>query len=853
MKLRLLKNLLLFFMIAVCSTYGQTWQLEGNAEFTTAAARVSIAIDNNETPFVAYSDKSSDGKLHIKKFDGTNWIEVGDVASTAGMIPEMIVLRINPVTNQPWVVYKNTSTNKIDLISYDGSNWVDEGTSIGNFQPYSKIVFNIDANGNPVLAAQATTSPSYQIKLRLYAKRSANWVKEKEYTIFSNAYDLGNANTLVISEYYTFANRTRNLLKTLEYDGTTWNQTHGSVKLNSGGDNGYCDGMAAAESGPTNKFLYDYRRGNNAERQLRFENESAITGNNQIPSSNIYGLEYVSVGGKYYVMHYNPSSDLKIYEYSEAANTKTDLNINLNFAGITPSSQIKLNKAKDKLYLAYLDLTSQKVTVKYYTILPPRSVIYVNESAKGANSGNSWTDAYTSLNDALDNADANFSEIWVAKGTYKPHASDRSKAFGLSGLKLFGGFLGNETLKKERDVKTNITILSGDLNSDDTGVEFTTTTRNENSYNVVKVLGSNSEIDGFTIQDGQADGSNADLQEGSAIFINSSLENVTISNCILKNNLVKRGGTIRAVDMSGSLKIENTSIHNNLGLFGTVLYSRANAGKILDIDIINCLIYDNKLNNAGDATSPGVVAWFRQDSNATQNIKVINSTFTANTYISAGNSESTVLNASTGSGGMVNLETSNSIYYGNFSNSNSFLKSLGNSTSQSNANLKAYNCIAQDFMNKVAGTNKANIIANNPEFTDISLKDFTLSSTSPAIDSGDNTKLPASITKDILGNERIFNTTIDMGAFEFGSSPLSLNNVDLLENKITIFPNPANNFINIKTDSNTILVRMFNLLGKQVLKTDAKNIDISNLRKGIYLLKITTENGKQIIRKMLKN
>ena len=52
-------------------------------------------------------------------------------------------------------------------------------------------------------------------------------------------------------------------------------------------------------------------------------------------------------------------------------------------------------------------------------------------------------------------------------------------------------------------------------------------------------------------------------------------------------------------------------------------------------------------------------------------------------------------------------------------------------------------------------------------FTDASNGDYRLTSSSPAVDSGENTDVIG--VKDIVDNLRIFNTTVDMGAYEFGS------------------------------------------------------------------------------------
>jgi hypothetical protein len=72
------------------------------------------------------------------------------------------------------------------------------------------------------------------------------------------------------------------------------------------------------------------------------------------------------------------------------------------------------------------------------------------------------------------------------------------------------------------------------------------------------------------------------------------------------------------------------------------------------------------------------------------------------------------------------------------------------------------------------------------------------------------------------------------------------------ENEILLYPNPANNYINIQYLGNSltnIQVAIFDILGKNILnqnmnvsnKEDQK-IDITHLPKGIYVVKITGNN-----------
>ena len=61
---------------------------------------------------------------------------------------------------------------------------------------------------------------------------------------------------------------------------------------------------------------------------------------------------------------------------------------------------------------------------------------------------------------------------------------------------------------------------------------------------------------------------------------------------------------------------------------------------------------------------------------------------------------------------------------------------------------------------------------------------------------------------------------------------------------IRIYPNPSSSVVNI--DHNEDLeITLFNILGQQILKTNSKTIDISNLEKGTYIL-ITEDSNNTI-------
>lgn len=69
---------------------------------------------------------------------------------------------------------------------------------------------------------------------------------------------------------------------------------------------------------------------------------------------------------------------------------------------------------------------------------------------------------------------------------------------------------------------------------------------------------------------------------------------------------------------------------------------------------------------------------------------------------------------------------------------------------------------------------------------------------------------------------------------------------------LKIFPNPATNYINIiSNDAGLKNVEIFDVLGKQVLKTvTEQTVNVSSLLSGIYMVKVTQE-GKTSTRKLV--
>jgi hypothetical protein len=189
-----------------------------------------------------------------------------------------------------------------------------------------------------------------------------------------------------------------------------------------------------------------------------------------------------------------------------------------------------------------------------YELQGPR-VIYVDDSAVGANNGSSWADAYNYLQDALMMASSG-DEIRVGRGIYKPGEFVLSKRPNLgrmetfqlkNGVALNGGYAGFGAPDPDaRHAWTYDTILSGDINGDDASVSDpcdmgTEPTRAENSLHVVTSSGTDhtAVLDGFHITGGQADGTFPHNHGGGIHNFGGS---PTVNWCNMKWNYSSGGG-----------------------------------------------------------------------------------------------------------------------------------------------------------------------------------------------------------------------------------------------------------------------------------------------------------------------
>jgi hypothetical protein len=242
---------------------------------------------------------------------------------------------------------------------------------------------------------------------------------------------------------------------------------------------------------------------------------------------------------------------------------------------------------------------------------------YVDAHASGTpGGGTSWPDAYIHLQAAL--ADAQCTEIWVADGLYLPgaHVSDSFNV--LPDVAVYGGFAGGETLRTARAPATNVAVLSGDIDNNDTNkdIDGVTPTAGDivgsNAYHIavmdgtVTYIGTSTVLDGFTVTAGQATGSGGWKDLGGGLLCKGSGGQCSplLAQLMIVGNKAKNGG---GMFLSGAAGIASPTLTDvvfkanraTVG-HGGGMYNEGFGG-VSDPDMTNVTFAGNTANLLGGA------------------------------------------------------------------------------------------------------------------------------------------------------------------------------------------------------------------------------------------------------------
>ena len=268
------------------------------------------------------------------------------------------------------------------------------------------------------------------------------------------------------------------------------------------------------------------------------------------------------------------------------------------------------------IFFAFLLMASSSwAASNHYVAAAPGApvILYVKEGGSGLQDGQSWNNAFATLQEAMDAADTSGGqtyEIWMAAGTYVPTktnssttpSNERTRTFQLkNGVTVLGGFPEDAVDgidMSHRDPYAHQTILSGDLNGDDVpndpGVN-----RDDNAYHVfyhpkALALDHSAVLDGVTLTGGNANHTGKGIHTSGGAMYNDGSSPVLRHVNITGNTVSNLGGGIFNSENHPVLQYVSIS-GNSAGSHGGGIYNFNHCNPSMDF----VQIFDNQAAQAG--------------------------------------------------------------------------------------------------------------------------------------------------------------------------------------------------------------------------------------------------------------
>ena len=269
--------------ITVMKFDGNNWVNVGNPGFSDQmyACYASIAISPSDNqPYVAYQDGNLVGRATVKKFNGTDWINVGTGAISVGAASyENLAF---DSLGQPYVAFSDSVYGlKATVMKFTGTNWENIGSPGFSANEASYISFAINPIDNLPYVAYQNVIVTWYATVKKFDGQ--NWVDvgNKDFS-YGSAHFLSIAFNLAGQPYVAYHDEKYQKVIAKKFDGTTW--------VDVGPSNGFSAGTAYFISlaiSPTGQPYVAYTDIPNSYKASVMKYDSVFSGVNELPGSRL--------------------------------------------------------------------------------------------------------------------------------------------------------------------------------------------------------------------------------------------------------------------------------------------------------------------------------------------------------------------------------------------------------------------------------------------------------------------------------------------------------------------------------------------------------------------------------------
>lgn len=132
---------------------GTTWEFVGRDTFTSGAAYApDIKVGKNDTPYVAFYNGGQHG--YVLRYNGTTWDTVGGTRFNGNSTIRSVDMVLDTANGHIYVTCRSYLSDFGYLFMFDGTSWSRIGSIIRSISQYTRPVIDLSSGGVPYVAYQ---------------------------------------------------------------------------------------------------------------------------------------------------------------------------------------------------------------------------------------------------------------------------------------------------------------------------------------------------------------------------------------------------------------------------------------------------------------------------------------------------------------------------------------------------------------------------------------------------------------------------------------------------------------------------------------------------------------------------